>query len=223
MITGPEEGAAAGRGQLRAAHADREHVIDMLKAAFVQGRLTKDELDARAGQALTARTYAELAALTADIPARPSAARPPRQTPRPQNRPKQPHPARNAAIGSVSCLTVAFLALWTAASLGDQNSWGGGLILLAIFAVVAVPGIIGYGIVDAVAARRSRRQLPPRRGQGGLAREGQRYGSTGHDPSPDQTCADLRAHRSRLRPCGRRVPVPRGARRSWTGPGCAHA
>ena len=107
VITGPEEGAAAGRGHLRAAHADREHVIDMLKAAFVQGRLTKDELDARAGQALTARTYAELAALTADIPASPPAARPPRQPARPQNRPKQPHPVRNAAIGSASCLTVA--------------------------------------------------------------------------------------------------------------------
>jgi hypothetical protein len=39
----------AGRGHLRASHADREHVIGMLKTAFVQGRLTKDELDARVG------------------------------------------------------------------------------------------------------------------------------------------------------------------------------
>ncbi|MGH3153484.1 MAG: DUF1707 domain-containing protein [Streptosporangiaceae bacterium] len=44
MITGPEEGGAAARGQLRAAHADREHVIDLLKAAFVQGRLAKTSL-----------------------------------------------------------------------------------------------------------------------------------------------------------------------------------
>jgi hypothetical protein len=44
-------------------------VIDALKAAFVQGRLLKDELDARVGQALTARAHADLAALTADIPA----------------------------------------------------------------------------------------------------------------------------------------------------------
>jgi hypothetical protein len=42
-------------------------VIDLLKAAFVQGRLTKVELDARAGHALTCRTHADLAALTADI------------------------------------------------------------------------------------------------------------------------------------------------------------
>jgi hypothetical protein len=29
VFTGPEEGTAAGRGYLRAAHADREHVIDL--------------------------------------------------------------------------------------------------------------------------------------------------------------------------------------------------
>ena len=37
----------------------------MLKAAFVQGRMTKDELDARVGQTFAARAYADLAALTA--------------------------------------------------------------------------------------------------------------------------------------------------------------
>ena len=70
--------AAAGRGHMRASHADREHVIDTLKAAFVQGRLTKDELDQRVGQAFTSKTYAELAALSADLPAdlAPSRSRP---------------------------------------------------------------------------------------------------------------------------------------------------
>ena len=34
----------------------------MLKAAFVQSRSTKDELDARAGHALTPQAYADLAA-----------------------------------------------------------------------------------------------------------------------------------------------------------------
>lgn len=53
----------------RASDADREHVINALKAAFVQGRLTRDELDLRVGQALTARSFAGLATLTADIPA----------------------------------------------------------------------------------------------------------------------------------------------------------
>jgi hypothetical protein len=51
----------------RASDADREQVIGVLKVAFVQGRLTKDELDARAGHALTAPTRADLAALTTDL------------------------------------------------------------------------------------------------------------------------------------------------------------
>ena len=61
------------RGDLRASHADREQVVGALKTAFIQGRLTEDELGARAGQVYTSRTYAELArvtaAVTADIPA----------------------------------------------------------------------------------------------------------------------------------------------------------
>ena len=61
--------AALGRAHLRASHADREQVIGVLKAAFVQGRLGKDELTVRVGQALAARTNADLATLTADLPA----------------------------------------------------------------------------------------------------------------------------------------------------------
>ena len=50
-------------------YADRERVIRTLKAALAQGRLTEDEHDARAAQASGARSNAELAALTADLPA----------------------------------------------------------------------------------------------------------------------------------------------------------
>jgi len=76
---------------MRASHADRERVIDTVKAAFARGQLTAGKLDARVGQALTARTYAELAAVTLSIPARsdlarpkPARAQPP--LPRPRNR-----------------------------------------------------------------------------------------------------------------------------------------
>ena len=84
------EAAAEGPGDLRASHADREQVIDTVKAAFARGQLTAGELDARVGQALTARTYAELAAVTVSIPAETDLARPPKparaQPPRPRNR-----------------------------------------------------------------------------------------------------------------------------------------
>ena len=70
-MAGPGDEIAAGtggRGRLRAARADREQVIEVLKAAFVQGRLDRDEFGLRVGRALASRTYADLAALTADIP-----------------------------------------------------------------------------------------------------------------------------------------------------------
>jgi len=76
---GDEIAAAAGQGdgRLRASHADREQVIEVLKVAFVRERLAKDEFDLRVGQAFAARTHAELAAVTADLPAEPTTARKP--------------------------------------------------------------------------------------------------------------------------------------------------
>jgi len=68
----------AGRGHLRASHADRERVIATLKTAYVHGMLTKDEFDLRVGQAIGSRTYADLAALTADLPAMSAATQPPK-------------------------------------------------------------------------------------------------------------------------------------------------
>ena len=68
MTAGREDGTVSARGQLRTSRADREQAIGVLKAAFVGGLLTKDEFDLRVGQALTSRTYADLGALTADIP-----------------------------------------------------------------------------------------------------------------------------------------------------------
>ena len=72
---------ASGHSRLRASHADRDQVIGVLKAAFVQGRLAKDEFDLRVGRALAARTYGDLAALTTDLPAGLAAAPPPRPAP----------------------------------------------------------------------------------------------------------------------------------------------
>ena len=54
---------------MRAASADRERAVDVLKAGFTEGRLTQDEYNERIGRAYAARTYGELIALTADLPA----------------------------------------------------------------------------------------------------------------------------------------------------------
>ena len=56
---------------MRAASTDRERAVDVLKAGFAEGRLSQEEYNDRMGRAYAARTYGELAALTADLPAGP--------------------------------------------------------------------------------------------------------------------------------------------------------
>jgi len=103
-MAGPGNGlAAGGRSRLRASRADREQVIEVLKAAFVEGRLDRDEFGLRAGRALASRTYAELAALTADIPARLVWARPPR--------PARESVSRKAVVAAAGA-TGALVGMW---------------------------------------------------------------------------------------------------------------
>lgn len=58
--------------RLRASHEDRDRVVDVLRVAAGDGRLTAAELDERVERALTARTYGELAELTDDLPSGPA-------------------------------------------------------------------------------------------------------------------------------------------------------
>jgi hypothetical protein len=128
---GDEITAAAGgrRGHLRASHADREQVIGTLKAAFVQGMLAKDEFDQRVGQALASRTYAQLAVVTADLPAKPTAAQPPEPA-RPQCEPPELRPGRVIMVATglyAGVWPFTFLLPWPTDSEGDPPR---GIILL---------------------------------------------------------------------------------------------
>jgi hypothetical protein len=232
-MTGPDEGGLAGRGHLRAAQADREQAITVLKAAYAQGRLTKDELEARAGQAFASRTYAELAALTADLPAdlpaaspvsaspasaSPASASPASASPAATGSdaawPRPSTPARTlakAARRSGVCLLVA-IALVEGAYLAGNFL----LIVAAFFALIAASGFFGYGILDAWQERRSHAQLPPgpgrrHQGSGGLL-PGDDVAATGIGPTrADETRADSRAQRpgrDRRHPSGQGIPVP---------------
>lgn len=67
--TAPGYGVPAfGPPGMLASTADRDRVADVLKAAFGEGRLNKDEFDARCTQAMNARTYGDLAPIVADLP-----------------------------------------------------------------------------------------------------------------------------------------------------------
>jgi hypothetical protein len=157
---GDEIAAGAGGGQLRASHADREQVIGTLKAAFVQGMLAKDEFDSRVGQTLAARTCADLAALTADLPAGLAAARPP-QPARAQGGQKVPRPARWCALSTAAYAGAWVYELFLSPHGGDNQLFpllilGGGLIYLGV--LIACVGEIIVNWQD----KRSGRQSPPR-------------------------------------------------------------
>jgi hypothetical protein len=149
------------------------------------------------GRALASRTYAELAALTADIPAGPTLASP-RQPARARNRAPMNKNVRDVAVGLVVGLSLAaaivFSGLLTAVALL-------GLLALPILLVV-VPYVVLNAVATSSQQRRSRRQLPPRPGPGGQPSEVQRPGQpgqVGHHPAlppdrPNPTRADLRTH-----------------------------
>ena len=140
--------ATAGRGRLRASHSDREHVVDVLKAAFVQGRLTKDEFDMRVGQTFASRTYAELAALTADIPAGLIGAQPLRKPARAQ----APHP-ENKVVNSCACAALAVIALGGALLTGHL-----GLFFMGVVAIFGFLFIAAGRMVHSSHKKRSSRQ-----------------------------------------------------------------
>ena len=139
--------AAAVRGCSRASHADREHVLDVLKAAFVQGLLTKDEFDMRVGQTFASRTYAELAALTADIPAGLIGAQPLRKP----VRARAPHP-ENKVVNSCACAALAIIALAAALSTGNL-----GLFFVVVVAILGILFVAGGRLVGSSHKKRSSR------------------------------------------------------------------
>jgi DUF1707 SHOCT-like domain len=156
---------------MRASRADREQVIGNLKAAFVQGVLAKDEFGQRVSQTFAARTYADLAALTADLPAGLAADQPP--SPARAER-EQPVLRPGPVIAVATALYAGvwpFLALWPANSEGDTPAPVGLLFssttLIYLFVLVTAVGF-------AIAGRREKRsgaQRPrgPGPGAGGQA------------------------------------------------------
>jgi hypothetical protein len=122
--------AAAASGHMRASDADRDRVVDALKAAYVCGLLTGEELAARTGQALAARTYADLTAVTAVLAERRPAPASPSQVTHPPARKRISRKAVAFGAGAVilpPALAAAFLTFY-----------GGFIILFLVTFVGAV-------------------------------------------------------------------------------------
>jgi hypothetical protein len=183
---------------MRAGHDDREQVIGELKAAFVQGRLDKDELEERAGRAVTSRIFGELAALTADIP-----------DPAPFSSPAAPAvastPGRTLARGAKR----AGICLLAAAALMEGAFLTGNFLLIvaATFAALAAGGFLGYGIIDAVQERRALARLAP--GSGSGSGSGPGSGGSGSAGGPS---VRGQVPPGRIPPAGRAGPAPVEAR-----------
>ena len=126
MAIGPwDSHAAAASGHIRASDADRDRAVDALKAAYVYGLLTTEELAARTGRGLAARTYADLTAVTAVL-----AERRPAPAPAAGNPPARKRISRKAVVlgtGAVvlpPALVAAFLTFY------------GGFIILFLVTVI---------------------------------------------------------------------------------------
>jgi hypothetical protein len=192
---------AAGRGDLRASHADREQVIGVLKAAFVQGRLAKDELDLRVGQALVSRTYADLAGVTADLPIGLAEAQPP-QPPWAPGEPRIPRPGLVLRVA-----TVLYAGVWVYAILSpggaDSDANGQRIIIGGLFYLLLLL-MIGTPILADRLNERLARQVPrrPASGAGGQAPPRMPPSDPGRqlppaDPGRQYTAEAVRSHRPR--------------------------
>jgi hypothetical protein len=100
--------------RMRACDADRERTADLLRTAFVEGRLSQDELDERLGRVYTSRTYADLATQTADLPL------PPTRQRMPAPRSYAPPSTNGLAVGAFVC----------------------GLLEVVTFGLTAIPAIV---------------------------------------------------------------------------------
>jgi Domain of unknown function (DUF1707) len=165
-MTGPGDEISAGAASrsMRSSHGDREQVIEVLKAAFVHGRLDKDEFDLRVGRVLASRTYADLAALTADIPAQLTTARSLQPASEPASKKKK-------AAAALACATLALLAGVVVVPPLPDGSPAELSVIAAIFVLFGIVGIGWFLLLHAWLEERAGRQstqgLPP--GDGGEA------------------------------------------------------
>ncbi len=187
MTAGREDGTAGAQGQLRTSRADREQAIELLKAAFVQGRLAKNEFDLRVGQVLTSRSYADLAALTADVPSRVASAE------------LSHEPAREAGR------TLSFKTAARVGAVGAGPSMASTAVVLAqSSAVPAVAGVLLVGLTGVLVAMLLAALLMV---LSWAVRRSQREDAQG-PPSGPAGLASRRPARARPLPPARRDPRP---------------
>jgi hypothetical protein len=175
---------------IRASDRERECVVDVLRDAYTEGRLTLDEFFERTAAAYAAKTWDDLRELTGDLPVqpvlgaglpqrRPSAAPVPALTP---VKPARRHP-RDRPLGRL--LPVLFAWILISAAVGSPHT----ATALAVVFLCLLACHLGYG-------RRGGRRLP------WVTNGKRRHGLTGNVPAPYRRTATMgqpawtNAHRS---------------------------
>ena len=113
-----EPGQLDPSGKVRASDAEREAVVERLRVATAEGRLTLGELTERTEAAYTATTRGELVPITADLPEAPSS---------------PAVPARPAAGGDRE---------WVVAVMGDSRREGGWRVERPLSAVAVMGDVV---------------------------------------------------------------------------------
>jgi hypothetical protein len=172
---------AEGDSNLPVSHVGREQVLDALKAAFVHGRLAKDEFDLRVGQVLAA--YAELDAVTADIPTALTTAQPP-ETIRKSHNKKLIQRGTAAGTGASMALTATIAV----AAKGNPVISVVVVGLAGVFVAVLLAGLLRLvsWVLEMVSSRQPLPSPPP----GPSGKAAQRLASAGPAGSSSQVSRD---------------------------------
>jgi hypothetical protein len=144
----------ASSGELRASDADRDRLIEFLREHYTQGRLDGEEFQERMEAVYRAKTMAELAPLTRDLPARDLNSLPVPAS-RAANAPAVRVGVRHPAVvipwgiwGGVSALNVVIWFLVSVGTPGWAYPWWiwvaapAGVVLLTLTFVLGVLGVL---------------------------------------------------------------------------------
>jgi hypothetical protein len=130
---------------IRASDQERQSVVDVLRDAFTDGRLTLDEFEERMTAAYAAKTWTELRQLTGDLPVEPLlgadlSLRPPAAQPQVMTPAAVPTRRRsNRPLGRL--LPVVFIWILIAAAAGSPDT----AAALSVVFICLLACRVGYG------------------------------------------------------------------------------
>lgn len=156
VLSGGAMTAAVRPEDVRIGDRDRERATARLGRAQAEGRLDVFEYDDRLRAAYAARTYGELARVTADLPAEPVAGEVPRPVPRPVLRHERAGVRRAtvAVWASASTVNLVIWAIVTVAAGAWVYPWW--IWVAGPWGAMLLAGRVGGGIGQSTSGRSGR-------------------------------------------------------------------